>query len=72
MSNQQYDIESLNYRLFVQFRELFKESPAEAILRYGFSLQEGQRIMDLSHEQMNALASSGKLVFSVKLPKHWD
>lgn len=68
MSPEHTDIEDLSYQMLVQFRELFRQSPAEAILRYGIGLNEGSRIASLSHEQMKKLAKSGKLVFSVRLP----
>jgi hypothetical protein len=68
MSQQHDDIEGLSYQMLVQFRELFKQSPAEAILRYGIGFNEGTRIASLSHDQMKKLARSGKLVFSVRLP----
>jgi hypothetical protein len=63
-SNAHTNVTHLNYELLVQFRELLKESPAEAGLRFHVPLDAGRKLLACTHEQLKSIASSGRLVFA--------
>lgn len=61
------NVANLNYEYLVQFRELFKDTPAEAGLRFHVPVETGKKLMSYSHEQLKAIAKSGRLVFAFDL-----
>jgi len=65
----QQNVDRLCYEMLVQVRELASDSPAEAFTRYGVKPDDATRLRELTHEQIKAIASSGRLAFSLRLPK---
>jgi len=65
----QQNVDRLCYEMLVQVRELASDSPAEAFTRYGVRPDDATRLRELTHEQIKAIASSGRLAFSLRLPK---
>ncbi len=65
-SNAHRDVTNLCYQMLVQFRELFKSSPSEAMLRYNFDQASADRVLKMSHEELMELANKGILCFAWK------
>ena len=68
-SSVQQNVDRLCYEMLVQVRELASDSPAEALIRYGVKPDDATRLRELTHEQIKAIASSGRLAFSLRLPR---
>lgn len=69
MSRAHTDVSFLCMQLLMQFRELFANSPSEASLRYGISLQDGELLKNMSAAEMQQLAESGKMAFSLAIDR---
>lgn len=67
-SNAHRDVTNLCYQMLVQFRELFKSSPSEAMLRYNFDQASADSVLNMCHEELMALANKGILCFAWKTP----
>lgn len=63
------NVDRLCYEMLVQVRELASDSPAEAFTRYGVKPDDATRLRELTHDQLKAIASSGRLAFALRLPK---
>ena len=61
------NVANLNYEFLVQFRELYRQSPGEAGLRFHINAEAGKRVMDASHEELKALARTGRMVFALDI-----
>ena len=66
MTQNHADVFNLNYRLLCQFRELYSKSRGEALLRYQIEPQDALMIMNMSHDELYALATSSMLLFKLK------
>ena len=63
-----HDVNNLCYQALVQFRDLYRVRPAEALLRYNMSKEKGETVGNLTQAQLKAWASEGRLCFEVQLP----
>ena len=61
------DVNNLNYQLFVQFRDLYRESQAEAMIRYKFNPDEAKLICSASHIKLRELSETGVLNFKLNI-----
>ena len=62
------DVRNLCYQMLAQFREMYKSSPAEAMLRYNYDSRDADKLVSMSHEELVKMADRGRLCFSLELP----
>lgn len=63
-----HDVTNLGYQMLVQFRDLFRSSPAEAMMRYTIDKRTADAINVMSHDELLVLANQGTLCFAMQLP----
>jgi hypothetical protein len=62
------DASFLCHQLLVHFRDLYKQSPAEAMLRYRFQKDQAEKIVNCSMQELDEYAQRGVLCFQLELP----
>lgn len=63
------DVSFLCHQIMVQFRELYQQSPAEAMLRFRIDKAEAEKIVNFTVLEMQSIAQKGILCFQLELPK---
>jgi trehalose-6-phosphatase len=60
------DITLLNTRMLSCVQNLFKESPAEAMVRTGMSMASLEKLSAMPTDDIEAIANNGRLVFNLE------
>lgn len=62
------DIAAINVRLLSLAQQLFKESPAEAMLRFGMSMGQLEKLSALDTIELEQIASAGRTIYKIDHP----